>query len=87
MLGELPPEPVGLLARQMAATRSVPAPFDIDISESRKLYLIVEDALSTAPDKGRAPVDRTELPGRTALSALVRSRLSALRGCGRTPRR
>jgi hypothetical protein len=52
MLGELPPQPVGLLARQMSATRSMPAQFDIDISKSEKLYLIVEDALSTAPDKG-----------------------------------
>jgi hypothetical protein len=28
-----------------------PVPFDIDVSKSQKLYLIVEDGLSTAPDR------------------------------------
>ncbi len=51
MLGELPAEPESLASRQMSATRGGPAPFDIDISHSQKLYLIVEDALSTAADK------------------------------------
>ena len=32
-----------------------PVPFSIDISQSQKLYLIVEDNLSTAPDKA-API-------------------------------
>lgn len=52
MTGQLPPEPQSLLAWQMNAARNAPAPFDIDISRSGKLYLIVEDALSTASDKG-----------------------------------
>ncbi len=74
MLGELPPEPASLLGRQASAARSAPAPFDIDISKSRKLYLIVEDALSTAPDKG-APLwiepTLTGPKGTVPLSALV----------------
>jgi hypothetical protein len=52
MLGELPPEPDSLVGWQMNAARSVPAPFDVDISKSQKLYLITEDVLSTAADKG-----------------------------------
>ena len=55
MLGELPEEPPALVARQANAGRAAPAPFDVDISHSGKLYLIVQDSLSTAPDKA-APV-------------------------------
>ena len=48
MLGELPPEPVSLFSGQVNGPA---APFDVDISKAQKLYLIVEDNLSTAPDK------------------------------------
>jgi hypothetical protein len=53
MLGDLPAEPTSLLSRQVnsGANNGAPAPFDIDISKSKRLYLIVQDALSTAPDK------------------------------------
>jgi mono/diheme cytochrome c family protein len=55
MLGEPAPEPASLVARQVNAGRSAPVPFDVDISSSDQLYLIVQDSLSTAPDKS-APV-------------------------------
>src|SRR5579862_5050714 len=42
MLGELPLEPAALLAWQLTAIRSSPAAFDVDISKSQKLYLIVQ---------------------------------------------
>jgi hypothetical protein len=54
MLGQLPDEPQSLFATQVNETRdltSAPRSFDIDISNSSKLFLIVEDADSTAPDK------------------------------------
>jgi hypothetical protein len=54
MLGELPPEPPSLYAAQVNERRDkidVAPPVDLDISKSSKLYLIVQDALSTAPDK------------------------------------
>jgi mono/diheme cytochrome c family protein len=51
MLGELPAEPVSLYARQATLNRGPQAAFDVDISHSKKLYLIVQDSLSTAPDK------------------------------------
>jgi mono/diheme cytochrome c family protein len=63
MLGEAPPEPVGLLARQVNAGRGAPIPFDIDISHADKLYLIVQDSLSTAPDKAAPLWVQPELIG------------------------
>ena len=56
LLGELPPEPKSLFSRQIlsgqASSRAASAvPFDIDVSKSQKLYLIVTDSLSTAPAK------------------------------------
>lgn len=54
MLGELPPEPKSLFSRQVTeGGEDKPATFDIDVSKSQKLYLIVQDALSLAPDKAR----------------------------------
>jgi hypothetical protein len=59
MTGELPPDPRSLFAAQITRSQtteakapvSQPESFDIDVSKSSKLYLIVQDALSTAPDK------------------------------------
>jgi mono/diheme cytochrome c family protein len=54
MLGELPPEPRSLFSRQVTGNSgpgSAPVRFDVDVSNAQKLYLIVEDRLSTAPDK------------------------------------
>jgi hypothetical protein len=65
MLGELPEEPKSLLARAVnGGSRSTPpTPFDLDISHSGKLYLIVRDALSTAPDKATPVWAQAELVG------------------------
>ncbi|HEY6464506.1 MAG TPA: DUF1549 domain-containing protein [Candidatus Acidoferrales bacterium] len=56
LLGELPPEPKSLFSRQVSSSQDnsrnrAPVPFDIDVSKSQKLYLIVADSLSTAPGK------------------------------------
>ncbi|HEX3880773.1 MAG TPA: DUF1549 domain-containing protein [Bryobacteraceae bacterium] len=64
----------------------MPVPFRIDISHSQKLYLIVEDNLSTAPDKA-APIWLhaffTAADGsRTALTALRPASMSGLREDG-----
>ena len=106
MLGELPPEPVSLLGRQMnnigrapppvetpahqrwrgrqtaGPVQTSPAPFDVDISKSQKLYLIVQDSLSTAPDKAAPLWVQPELigpAGVTPLSALKPLNRSGLR--------
>jgi hypothetical protein len=56
MLGELPAEPDSLFSRQVNSSQGIRAgtgssPFDIDVSKSQKIYLIVTDSLSTAPGK------------------------------------
>jgi len=55
MLGQLPPDPQSLFGAQVNRNMTNGGRpldgFDIDISKSSKLYLIVQDALSTAPDK------------------------------------
>jgi hypothetical protein len=95
MLGELPPEPVSLLSRQMnnigrapppvetpgtpavadaarppSPGQTSPAPFEVDISNSQKLYLIVRDSLSTAPDKAAPLWIEAELSGPTGATPL-----------------
>jgi mono/diheme cytochrome c family protein len=77
MLGELPAEPKSLFSRQVGGSQGrggAPVPFDIDVSKAAKLYLIVDDNLSTAPDKA-TPIwlDASfEGPnGKTLLSALT----------------
>ena len=65
MLGKLPAEPRSLIAAAYngSGKGEPPVPFDIDISHSQKLYLIVQDALSTAPDKALPVWGKAELEG------------------------
>ncbi|MCU1257415.1 MAG: hypothetical protein JWO80_300, partial [Bryobacterales bacterium] len=84
MLGELPPEPKSLYAQSIngGPRGGIRAPFDIDVSNSRKLYLIVQDALSTAPDKATPVWAQAELIGPNEsipLSALKPFNVSGLR--------
>jgi mono/diheme cytochrome c family protein len=75
MLGDLPAEPTSLVSRQVnsGARDGAAIPFDVDVSKMSKLYLIVQDALSTAPDKA-TPLWRQASfvgpKGETPLSAL-----------------
>ncbi len=85
MLGDLPPEPQSLFATEIDVTREkIPAPnqFDIDISNSSKLYFIIQDASSTAPDKGLplwANVELEGADGKVALSSLKPAESSGVR--------
>ena len=63
MVGELPPPPAALWvtpinARGAAAGQTAPrvaaAPFDVDLSAATRLWLVVQDANSTAVDKSEA---------------------------------
>ena len=70
-----PPSPVQI----------APAPFEVDISKSQKLYLIVRDSLSTAPDKAAPLWIEAELSGpagTTPLSELKPLTRSGLREDG-----
>ena len=66
LIGELPAEPKGLLARQVAGGRGAPlaaSAFDLDIAAAKKLWFIVQDASSTAPDKATPLWLQAELVG------------------------
>lgn len=62
MLGELPPEPVSVLDKAITG-RSALASFDIDVSKSTKLWLIVQDTGSYSPEKVEAVWANAELAG------------------------
>ena len=82
MLGELAAEPAALVARQANAGRP-PVPFEVNIANSEKLYLIVRDSLSTAPEKAAPLWVGLELAGPrgvTPLASLKPLDASGLRG-------
>ena len=71
MLGELPPEPSAIFDRPLKAKGAVP--FEIDISQAQKLWLLVADEGSYSPEKVEALWAATELVGpdkTTPLSSL-----------------
>ena len=93
MLGVRPLESVSLVSRQMNnigrspqqeiaeyCRRRLLSPFDIDTSQSQKLYLIVQDSLSTAPDKAAPLWVQPELVGPNGVTPL--SALKPLDGSG-----
>ncbi len=53
MLRELPPDPVAILDKPYVV-KNGPIPFDIDISKSRKLWLVLKDNGSYSPEKVEA---------------------------------
>jgi len=53
MLGELPPDPVAIFDRPYVV-KNGPIPFDIDISKSQKLWLVLKDNGSYSPEKVEA---------------------------------
>ena len=61
-----------------------PVPFDVDVSQTQKLYLVVEDNLSTAPDKAAPVWDAAFIGpnGRVALSELTPEDPQGLRQAG-----
>ncbi len=80
MLGVLPPEPASLYDRPLKNKGS--APFDIDISQAQKLWLLVADEGSYSPEKVEAIWAGAELvgPGKvTPLSSLKPLDASGLR--------
>jgi mono/diheme cytochrome c family protein len=74
MTGELPPEPQSLYSREVIAgssPNSAPPPaFTVDVSRAKKLYLIVQDVFSTAPDKAAPLWAQPEFEGPTGKTPL-----------------
>jgi len=53
LMGELPPDPVALFDKPYVV-KNGPVPFDIDISKSQKLWLVLKDNGSYSPEKVQA---------------------------------
>ncbi len=83
MLGELPPEPLSLYNRTVAGRNASSSAFDIDISTSARLWLIVQESGSNVPEAVQPIWAKAELAGpagTTPLSSLRPSNASDLRG-------
>jgi hypothetical protein len=82
MLGELAPGPASAFSKVVAGRSASTASFDIDVSKASKLWLIVEDNGSSAPERNQAAWGDAELigpSGSTPLSALEAIESSGLR--------
>jgi hypothetical protein len=74
MLGELPPEPLSLYNRTVAGRYASSTLFDVDISKATKLWLVVQENGSNAPEKIQPVWAHAELigpSGPVALSTLT----------------
>ncbi len=82
MLGELPAEPRSLYNRTVAGRNATSSAFEIDVSAASKIWLIVQEAGSNAPE-ALAPVwaqaEFVGASGATPLSALTPLDASGLR--------
>jgi len=75
IVGELPPDPVSLFNAAVAGRNPAPRAFDIDISQAAKLWLVVTDTGSNAPERVLPAWTRAELVAAdgtaTPLSTLI----------------
>ena len=93
MLGELPPDPISLFNASVAGRNLQPRAFDADISRASKLWLIVSDTGSNAPERVLPALVQPEFVGPNGavpLSSLTPLDGSGLRGgeataAGRVP--
>ncbi len=83
MLGELPAEPLSVYNRTVAGRSAAPSAFDIDVSQSSRLWLIVQENGSNVPEALEPAWAQAELVGPdgavTPLSALKPADPSGLR--------
>src|SRR5207237_3080742 len=82
LLGELVPGPASAFSKIVAGRSASTAGFDIDVSKASKLWLIVEDNGSSAPERNRAAWADAELigpGGSTSLSSIEPIESSGLR--------
>jgi hypothetical protein len=74
LVGDLPPEPASLYNRTFAGRTPSPSPFEIDISNARRLWLVVQDNGSNVPEVLEPAWAQAELvgpAGATPLSAMT----------------
>jgi hypothetical protein len=82
MLGELPPEPLSLYNRTVAGRYASSTLFDVDVSKATKLWLVVQENGSNAPEKLLpvwAHAEFTGPSGTVALSSLTPVERSGIR--------
>jgi Protein of unknown function (DUF1549)/Protein of unknown function (DUF1553)/Planctomycete cytochrome C len=83
MLGELPPDRLSLFNKAVAGRNASASTFDIDVSSASKLWLIVQDFGSNAPERVEplwAGAELVDADGRaTPLSSLTPSEAHGLR--------
>lgn len=87
MLGELPAAPASLFNRAVAGRSAASAPFDIDVSAARTLWLIVQETGSNAPEVVRPAWMQAEFTGPNGLvplASLVARDRSAVRASDST---
>jgi hypothetical protein len=85
LLGELPADPLSLFNAVVAGRNLQPRAFDADISRASKLWLIVADTGSNAPERVLPVFVQAELVGpggAVPLSSLTPVDASGLRGAG-----
>ena len=70
MLNELPPEPQSLYNRTVAGRTATSAAFDIDVSKSSQLWLIVQENGSNVPESLEPVWAQAELVGPSGVTAL-----------------
>jgi hypothetical protein len=70
MLNELPPEPESLYNRTVAGRTATSAPFDVDVSKSSHLWLIVQENGSNVPESLEPVWAQAELVGPSGVTAL-----------------
>ena len=70
MLNELPPEPQSLYNRTVAGRTATSAAFDIDVSKSSQLWLIVQENGSNVPESLEPVWAQAELVGPSGVMAL-----------------
>ena len=80
LIGELPPDPLSLFNGAVAGRYAQPRAFDADVSRASKLWLIVADTGSNAPERVLPSFVKAELVGPTA--AVPLSTLTPIDGSG-----
>ncbi len=83
MLGELPPEPLSIYNRTVAGRYASSSAFDIDVSHSTRLWLIVQESGSNVPEVVQPAWAGAELVGPDGVVAL--STLRPIDGAGLRP--
>jgi hypothetical protein len=82
LTGDLPPAPASLFSRAVAGRTATTARFDLDVAQASRLWLLVVDEGSSAPERNQAAWADVELvgpAGRTPLSSLRPTQASGLR--------